>query len=114
MAKKKRLRVYIAGPYSSDDKKKRQENIDHAERVAMGLFKKGHTVYLPHKTTEHWDEKCPASYEDYFEFHSSWLPLCDALFYIGSSKGADRELEMAKKSKMIIFKSIEEVPNAKE
>jgi len=40
-----------------------------------------------------------------------WLQQCEALFYIGPSKGADIELARAKELGLQIFHELKEVPD---
>ena len=38
------------------------------------------------------------------------LRRCDALYYLGKSKGADNELTFAKKNNMTIFRRMSDIP----
>ena len=95
------LKIYIAAPYSADTKEKRKKNVETVIDAALVLFKKGHFPYVPHLT--HWvDERAKKTniameWEGYMRWHRPWLETCDAFLYLGSSKGADLELQMAKK-----------------
>jgi len=44
---------------------------------------------------------------------SAYISVCQALFYIGSSKGANRELDWAKEHGLIIYYKLEDVPEVK-
>jgi len=64
----------------------------------------------------HWVDKravvinMPLRWDDYINWDMEWLKLCDALLYLGKSKGADMELNAAKKSGKKIFYSLSEIP----
>ena len=108
------LNIYIAAPYSADTKEKRKKNVETVIDAALVLFKKGHFPYIPHLT--HWvdkrakETKVVMEWEDYMKWHKPWLEACDAFLYLGSSKGTDLELQVAKDLGKIIFYSIDEIP----
>jgi Domain of unknown function (DUF4406) len=112
----KALRIYIAGPYTSLDEKGHELNTHRAIDAGIAVFKKGHYPYIPH-LTHYVDLRAKAagielSWSDYIEWDLPWLDICDALLYLGKSKGADLELERAKKQKKRIYMSIAEIPEA--
>ena len=39
-----------------------------------------------------------------------WLDVCDALFFIGESPGANNELKIAREKGLTIYMKLEEVP----
>ena len=107
------LRVYIAGPISAPAKHETLENVQKAFDVALEIAKKGHIFYLPHLSVffdEYAQEKeMNLSWKYWMAFDKVWLEKCDAMFYIGPSPGANRELEWAKELGMKIFYSLDEV-----
>jgi len=109
--KLKPLKIYVAGPYSADTEVGILCNVGNAIDVGIELMKKGHLPYIPHLS--HWVDKrmiFKYSWEDWMEFDFKWLKKCDALFYIESSKGADMELELAKKLNKQVYYKIGDVP----
>lgn len=108
------LKIYIAAPYSAEAEDERLSNTKIAIDSAIELFQKGHYPYVPHLT--HWvdgrvnEVGSKISWEGYMEWHRPWLEVCDGLLYLGSSKGADIELQMAKDLGKMIYYSITEVP----
>jgi Fe2+ transport system protein FeoA len=52
------------------------------------------------------------SWADYIEWDKIWLAECDALLFLGNSKGANLELEIAKKLGKPIFFNVNSVPIA--
>jgi len=112
----KALRIYIAGPYTSLDEKGHELNTHRAIDAGIAVFKKGHHPYIPH-LTHYVDLRAKAvgielSWSDYIEWDLPWLDMCDALLFLGKSKGADLELERARKHGKRIYLSIAEIPEA--
>jgi hypothetical protein len=111
-----RLKIYIASPYSANSAKGKRENVIKAIDAGLALWKKGHSPYIPHLThfIDHRAKmtNIPMKWEDYIEWDKTWLQACDAILYLGESKGTEIELSLAKKLGKIIFFSINSVPNA--
>ena len=116
--------ILIAGPYRSgtnDDPKLIQQNMDNLEAMALPLFRKGHVpmigewVALPIMRQagskvigdEIWTEvQYPVAHR--------LLEKCDAILRIpGASKGADQDVEVARKLGLKVYFSLEEIPDAK-
>jgi hypothetical protein len=110
----KRLRIYIAGPYTASDLCGHELNTYRAIDAGIAVFHKGHYPYIPH-LTHYVDLRAKGtgvnlSWSDYIKWDLPWLDMCDALLYIGKSKGADLELARARKHKKTVFFSVSEVP----
>jgi hypothetical protein len=110
----KPLRIYIAGPYTAPDKNGLELNTYGAIDAAIAVFRKGHIPYVPH-LTHYVDLRAKTTginltWNDYMRWDLPWLELCDALLHLGKSKGADLELERARKLKKILFFSLDEIP----
>lgn len=114
----KSLKIYIAGPYSADTMEGKLNNTNKAIDIGIQLYKKGHYPYIPHLT--HWIDlrskeiNIDLAWEDYIKWDLKWLDTCDALLYLGKSKGADIELEYAIKKEKIIFYSVNEIGEVSE
>lgn len=113
--------ILIAGPYRSgtgDDPKLIQQNLDNLEAVALPLFRKGHIpmigewVALPLLHLA--GSKKPGDdifNEIQYPVAHRLLTKCDAVLRIeGASKGADQDVEIAKKLGLKIFYNLDEVP----
>lgn len=111
--------IYIAGPYCPknttlhDASRVAQKNVDKAIEVFHSLKKKGHNPFVPH--VSHYIHIHYSSMEDYNEWWYGYdltflYRWADALFYISPSKGADMELEVAKRLGLEIYYSLDEVP----
>ena len=113
--------ILIAGPYRSgtnDDPARIKENMDSLEAMALPIFRKGHLpmigewVALPLMNLagskeigdEVWGEiQYPVAHK--------LLEKCDAVLRIpGASKGADMDVEVARKRGLPIYYSLEEIP----
>jgi len=114
---KKSLKIYIAGPYTDKTEEKKLKNVKIAIDAAVKIYKKGHFPYIPHLT--HFVDKrvkkigVRMRWKDYMKWHDAWLTICNAFLYLGSSKGADRELKKAKKLGKKIFYLTDEIPVVK-
>ena len=117
--------IMIAGPYRSgtnNDPHKIEQNLKRLEAVALPLFRLGHLpvigewLALPLMklagSKEVGDE---IFHEIQYPTAHRLLPKCDAVLRIeGASKGADQDVEIAKKLGLKIFYKIEDVPKAEE
>ena len=114
MQNKKGLRIYVAGPYTAESEIQISQNVMKALDVGLILWKKGHYPYIPHLT--HFvdlrarEKGIPMTWKDYIEWDKAWLEFCDALLFLGNSKGANIELEYAKKIGKTIYYNIDDVP----
>ncbi len=110
----KPLRIYVAGPYTALDRNDHEANTQKAIDAGIAIFRKGHIPYVPH-LTHYVDLRAKQTgiklaWNDYIEWDMPWLDLCDALLYLGKSKGADMELERARRRKKKVFFSLAEIP----
>ncbi|MCK9616090.1 MAG: DUF4406 domain-containing protein [Candidatus Omnitrophica bacterium] len=102
----KLLFIYIASPYNIGDK---LTNVKKSLEAANILMDKGFVPYAP--LLNHFqDEIFPRPEKDWIEFDIHWLYKCDAVLRLpGESKGADEEVLIAKKIRIPVFYSIEEL-----
>jgi hypothetical protein len=85
--------VYVAGPYSGGDI---AVNTRNAILAGEEVVKKGHIPFIPH-LTHLWHMVCPHEENFWYDYDLVWLAKCDAILRLpGFSKGADREMAMAK------------------
>jgi hypothetical protein len=109
------MRIFVCGPLTSPSPREVMRNVNKAIDIGIKIWEMGHVPFIPH-LTYFLDirPQCKFNYDDYIKYSLHWLDLCDALFFIGPSKGANVELEYAKKKGLKIFRSLEEIPPAKE
>lgn len=112
--------IYVAGPLSSHTREGVKRNISRAKRAGYEVLRKGHYPFIPHLNVNfleqftgegnglddgtHWDS--------YLEWDFAFLLRCDAILYLAKSPGADRELALAKAAGLLVYKSVEEIPDA--
>lgn len=106
--------VFIAAPYTADRMKDIELNVELAMDAGIQLMEKGHSPIVPHLS--HWMDLYGTvygvsfPYERWLEYTMSLVGRCDSLLYLAPSPGADRELELAERLGLRIFRSLEEVP----
>ena len=110
-----KLRIYVAGPYSAETPELVRANVDRAVRIGVELAYRGHYPVVPHTTwlleQEMLVRNRTMPYQYWLDLTAGWLECCDALYYIASSPGADRELRDAMTEMMPIYRSLEDVPD---
>lgn len=108
------LRIYLAGPYSGASREEIERNVNRAIDAGIEIFLKGHFPHVPH-LTDLVDLRAreigrELTWHDFICWDMPWLEVCDALLYLGKSKGADLELEEAKRLGKQIFYSVDDIP----
>ena len=105
------MKIYVAGPLGGRNGVEYINNMKRMLDTALAIRKKGHHTYVPCldllmglRSEENW------SYEEYYDYNFPWIDVCEGLFYIAPSRGADLELEYAKEKDKIIFYELDEVP----
>lgn len=99
------MRVYIAGPYSSNP----DENTAFAMAMGNVLLSLGFAPYIPH-LCHFWHAQYPRPYEDWMRMDLEFVKVCDLVFRLpGYSPGADREVELAQKCGIPVFLSISDI-----
>jgi hypothetical protein len=111
--------IYISGPYSPPQEKTPEAqqkivgaNIERAEQVAVELTKKGHIPFVPHTMMRGWEDENKVSREEAMNVCHKWIEKCDALFFLGSSKGAESERKVAVERGIPIYRYLRDVPVA--
>lgn len=97
--------VYVAGPYTGNE----EENVATALRAATVLLGAGLYPYVPH-LSHYWEAQYAHHYEVWMELDFGWVRRCDAVLRLpGASKGADREVELARSLGLPVFALVSEV-----
>jgi hypothetical protein len=107
------LKIYIAGPYTAATPDGLVRNVTAAIDAGLQIWKKGHFPYIPH-LTHFIDARAaavglPMTYDEYISWDLEWLKVCDALLYLGSSKGADLELGCAESLGLKVYRSVHDI-----
>lgn len=110
------MRIYVAGPLSAETDAAQDVNCMNAIDAGISLMKKGHRPFVPHIFAMA-DKRARAggikiSYEEWMLYDLAWLEMCDAVLYLGPSKGADMERLFARHRGMPVYTSVESVPEA--
>jgi hypothetical protein len=105
-------RIYVAGPYTSQDEgvEGRMRNVARAVEAGVKVWKKGHFIHVPHSHTMLFEKA--GMYEDFMRLDFTYLEKwATGILYLGQSPGADRELAEAERLGLKVYRSIEEVPD---
>jgi hypothetical protein len=115
------LRIYIAGPYTGGGSfADKENNTRKARELAVELTAKGHWVHCPHEATH--DIDCILKSRGIYIEYDHWMQMdlsiierwANALFYMGSSPGANREKLLAEELGLPVFTDVGEVPDLNE
>lgn len=113
--------ILIAGPYRSgtnNDLDLIQKNMDKLEANALPIFRKGHIPmigeWVANPLIKHAGSKEIGDeifQEIQYPIAHRLITKCDAILRIeGASKGADQDVEVAKKLGLKIYYSLDEIP----
>jgi hypothetical protein len=107
--------IYVAGPFSAKTEDEVSDNIGRACAAGKEILDRGHVPFIPHLTVTYdvWHEEAhghPGDYEVYIAWDLEILRRCDALLYLASSPGADRELALARELGLPVYLSVDEIP----
>lgn len=102
---KKKIKVFIAAPYSSDP----CVNTNKVMNIANNLMNLGYMPYICHLT--HFQHTFhPRPKKDWLELDREFLKVCDVVWRLkGESKGADEEVKLAKELGIPVVNSIEQL-----
>lgn len=100
------MKVYVAGPYSSNPVRGLQAAIDAADQVVA----RGHCPFIPHVSLV-WDLVSPRPYEFWLAYDLVWLASCDVVLRLpGDSMGADGEVKAAEFAGIPVIYSVIDLP----
>lgn len=98
------VRVYVAGPYTSDP----GTNVHTAIKAAQRLLENGYYPFVPH-LFHLWHMIIPGSSEQWIGLELEWLRSCHVLVRLpGDSSGADREVAEALRLGIPVYFSIDD------
>ena len=108
-------RVYIAGPYSGSKITDCLDNMRRGMRAGVEVLMAGFAPWVPWHDFHHQlmlQEGETLSVEDYYEYSIAWLEVSDAVLILDGwekSKGTLAEIDMARRLKIPIFTTIEDL-----
>lgn len=117
--------ILIAGPYRSgtnNDPKLIKENIERLESVALPIFNKGHIPMIGEWVANPLIKLAGSKEigddifnEIQYPTAHRLLTKCDAVLRIkGASKGADQDVEIAKRLGLKVYYDINDIPNGEQ
>lgn len=97
---RRRLRVYVAGPISSDI----FEGVTRAIRVGKQMVADGLAPYIPHLDAFMFMHHEDGAWNSFLEWDLEWSTLAEAVYRLeGASRGADLEVKMAEELGTPVF-----------
>lgn len=106
MIKIKKVKVYVAGPYSGGDV---CINVKNAIDMGDRILEAGMHPFIPH-LTHFWHMAHPHDYEIWIETDLVWLEVCDVMIRLpGESSGSDGEVRHAKGLNIPVFYNFEDL-----
>jgi len=110
------IKAYVIGAFRAETPYQISINIEKARDVALLLWKKGYSVFCPHMNTNNFQGEMPD--EVWLEGDIEWLKCTDIAVQtrknLGESKGSKKEIEYCENNKIVLFKNIDIVPDAKD
>src|SRR6185503_12608413 len=96
---RRRLRVYVAGPISSNV----FEGVARGSAAGRKMFLDGLAPFVPHFDAYWWLPE--GNWNAYLEYDLEYISVSDAVYRLdGASKGADLECEVAKNLGIPVFR----------
>lgn len=103
------MKIYISSPYTIGDA---GHNIRAQIHAAEYIRSIGHIPYVP-LLTHLWHLISPHEHDYWLEMDEVWVATCDALVRLpGESKGADREVQLARDLGKQVYMSLSAIPVA--
>jgi hypothetical protein len=98
--------IYISAPFSLGDQ---MLNVRKACEAGDKLLEMGHIPVVPHLSAL-WHCISPKSWDEWLIIDRALIPRMDALLRLpGISKGADKEVELARELDIPVYYSIESI-----
>lgn len=95
---RRRMRVYVAGPISSDP----FEGVTRGSAMGRKMFVDGLAPFVPHFDAFWFLPE--GNWNAYLEYDIEYVSVCDAVFRLdGESKGADLEVSIAEELGIPVF-----------
>lgn len=112
------MKIYVSGPYSAEDPREVERNVERAIDAAIEVLRRGHMPVCPH-LSHYLDRRARERgyvipWEVWIRMDLQIIQECDALLYLGASRGADIERAFAEGAGKRIFQTLFEVPDVRE
>ena len=100
--------VFIASPFRADTTWLRAENVRHAERAALAVWKAGACAVCPQANSANLEGECDE--EVFLAGYRALLERCDAVLVAGrESDGVRLEFHAARRAGIPVFYTVPEV-----
>lgn len=100
----RRLKVYMAGPYTKGDQ---ALNVRRILKAADRIVDAGHIPFVPH-LYHFWHMLSPKLYEVWMDLDREWLTVCDVMIRMsGESSGSDQETKDAHDMDMPVYETVD-------
>ena len=111
------LKVFVSGPLTDNGQASVPEmtdNMNKAVQAGIECIRKGHYPFIPHLSlytnAVAKVQGIDIPWERWMEIDNAFLCCCDVLLFIGSSKGSEIELSVARDKGIPIYYSVDEMP----
>jgi hypothetical protein len=100
--------VYVSSPYSAPTEEERLANVQVAIEAGRQLMEMGHQPFLP--TLSHFVDPSNTlfEYDRWMEWCLCFLPHCDSLLLLGTSKGCLMERDWANHLNIPVYDGVDE------
>jgi len=102
--------IYVSGPYQAASTEGIAANVQDANCIAMAITQKGHIPFIPHTMMAGWEGNGFVSRERILDICLKWVDKCDALYFIETSDGAEKERIAARQRGIPIYRNLDDVP----
>ena len=100
------MRIYVASKYSAPTDIQRLANTGAPILAARDLMKNGFHPFVP-QLSHHIDPTAGLfTWQEWMDWCLDWLIACDAMLFLGESKGTLMEKEFAEKNGIPVFRTI--------
>jgi len=104
------MRIVPGATCTMPDVDRRDRNVAEADLAGRIIARLGHVPFIPHTMTRDWERDPVLRYPDFIRIDDEWLKRSEAILYGATSPGADKELELARRNGLDVFRSVLEIP----
>ena len=99
----RKIKVYVAGPYSTGSQINNVRNVLEAADV---LLDEGFIPFVPH-LTHFWHFHSPKAYDTWLSYDFHWVLACDVLLRLpGECPGCEKETALAQEHQIPVFGTV--------
>jgi hypothetical protein len=106
--------IAVAGPYSAPTEEARQKNLDVLNEAAARLVERGHIPLIGINAAVPVVDKAHGLADRYnaiMDISMAVVNACEALLFIGESRGANMERDLFVAKSLPVYYSLDEVPD---